>query len=56
MWSRTPPGVRELKLGRGLLLDGGLRRTPPGVRELKRRQLHEQRMKNLVAPLPGCVN
>ena len=33
--SRTPPGVRELKLQRSL--DGALnvRRTPPGVRELK---------------------
>ena len=33
--SRTPPGVRELKLavGIGVKVIGG--RTPPGVRELK---------------------
>ena len=32
---RTPPGVRELKLGAGLPRPRGASRTPPGVRELK---------------------
>ena len=54
--SRTPPGVRELKLGslgKGSPDPG---RTPPGVRELKRniKPLEAQEIK--VAPLPGCVN
>ena len=33
--SRTPPGVRELKLDELELEADGTRRTPPGVRELK---------------------
>ena len=33
--SRTPPGVRELKLLLLLVLLVELGRTPPGVRELK---------------------
>ena len=35
--SRTPPGVRELKLLHHDLLNCMRRRTPPGVRELKPR-------------------
>ena len=33
--SRTPPGVRELKLLTEFLIAESYRRTPPGVRELK---------------------
>ena len=32
---RTPPGVRELKLGSSYNAPDNVRRTPPGVRELK---------------------
>ena len=35
--SRTPHGVRELKLLIGLVLARAICRTPHGVRELKRR-------------------
>ena len=55
--SRTPPGVRELKLSvvpDGRRCDAG--RTPPGVRELKQLDAMKAYYKTLVAPLPGCVN
>ena len=56
MISRTPPGVRELKLPSLPNLETDLRRTPPGVRELKQ-QWDLAHIKPLeVAPLPGCVN
>ena len=55
--SRTPPGVRELKL-RPRLPRHRLqrRRTPPGVRELKLLAYEDQVCRGEVAPLPGCVN
>ena len=54
--SRTPPGVRELKLS-PLLEDMLMRgRTPPGVRELKLKMRDEAFGTDSVAPLPGCVN
>ena len=34
-YSRTPPGVRELKRREYYMHSGGSSRTPPGVRELK---------------------
>ena len=55
--SRTPPGVRELKLFS--LRDIGTRRkcrTPPGVRELKLDPGGSYQLREGVAPLPGCVN
>ena len=55
--SRTPPGVRELKLLMYLVLTLVLsRRTPPGVRELKLGYFGQKSANAEVAPLPGCVN
>ena len=54
--SRTPPGVRELKLSVGMIVLLLLSRTPPGVRELKLLPLLHRPAVLGVAPLPGCVN
>ena len=56
MFSRTPPGVRELKHYDPPSYSALPCRTPPGVRELK--QLMNANVENVtaVAPLPGCVN
>ena len=55
--SRTPPGVRELKLITDAENTPDLaRRTPPGVRELKLLKLVPRILVLKVAPLPGCVN
>ena len=54
--SRTPPGVRELKLGVDNTAYTVVRRTPPGVRELKPDSDYSAVGMNNVAPLPGCVN
>ena len=54
--SRTPHGVRELKLRRlGYLLGLG-RRTPHGVRELKPLSGCALGCSMMVAPRTGCVN
>ena len=55
--SRTPPGVRELKLLVTFpLFYPMVGRTPPGVRELKLMYIVLTLALSLVAPLPGCVN
>ena len=53
--SRTPPGVRELKLpdGRQAML-AGARRTPPGVRELKPAYEKEKILSRLSHPSRGA--
>ena len=54
--SRTPHGVRELKLI-DLMMHGGTRgRTPHGVRELKRKGALLAPRVVPVAPHMGCVN
>ena len=54
--SRTPPGVRELKLTIITILTMEQSRTPPGVRELKQDIVGGYIELVHVAPLPGCVN
>ena len=55
--SRTPPGVRELKLSARIIISlFGSSRTPPGVRELKLPFMRDELKSVDVAPLPGCVN
>ena|GEM_PF-3072001 len=55
--SRTPPGVRELKLIKDEITKKPIpSRTPPGVRELKLLVHAQGHLVHDVAPLPGCVN
>ena len=54
--SRTPQGVRGLKLVRYASVGYGLGRTPQGVRGLKLLRRDAALRDGLVAPRKGCVD
>ena len=54
--SRTPQGVRGLKLHPPLLSDARRSRTPQGVRGLKPEKLRNQNHREIVALRKECVD